>query len=371
MSNTAYSQPTLTLWSGRAQPQLEQIARRFSDDTGIRVKIESPADMISQFEITAAAGQGPDIVLWAHDRLGDWHNAGLLASPLPDAELRDRIDPLAWQAVTIDNQISAYPLLMEAVSLVYNKALVAHPISDFSQWPALQQQLEPQHTKALMWDYTNPYYSWPLLASQGAQIFIADELGETGLDHSGAVKAGQQLRHWISSGLMPEDAQYSHMMRLFVQGKLAMMINGPWCWRDLDRYGIDYGIAPLPALEGRPARPFVGVFAAAINHTSEQQLAARTFIEEHLLSSASAKLLMSSGEGAAPVQLDLKQSLLEQPRMAGLYASLAQGEPMPNDAAMGQFWHIMSIALSNIGSGRQPVNAALQAAAARMRQSMR
>ena len=58
---------------------LAPIAKKFESDFGIKVKIETPEKITDSFPIAAQAGKGPDIVIWAHDKLGEWADAGLIA----------------------------------------------------------------------------------------------------------------------------------------------------------------------------------------------------------------------------------------------------------------------------------------------------
>ena len=58
----------LVIWSGRNIPELTAIGREFSARTGRAVQIETPGNFVEKFEILAQQGQGPDIIIWAHDR---------------------------------------------------------------------------------------------------------------------------------------------------------------------------------------------------------------------------------------------------------------------------------------------------------------
>jgi maltose/maltodextrin transport system substrate-binding protein len=51
---------------------LAPAAKKFETEFGIKVTIESPEKITDSFSIAAQAGKGPDIVIWAHDKLGEW-----------------------------------------------------------------------------------------------------------------------------------------------------------------------------------------------------------------------------------------------------------------------------------------------------------
>ena len=63
------------------------------------------------------------------------------------------------------------------------------------------------------------------------------------------------------------------------QGKVAMIISGPWAWSNLIASGIDFGLAPMPGVDGKPAHPFVGVSAAYVNRSSPNTNLIPYFIE--------------------------------------------------------------------------------------------
>ena len=68
------------------------------------------------------------------------------------------------------------------------------------------------------------------------------------------------------------------------QGKIAMMINGPWSWDNLKKSNINFGVAKIPTVAGKKAAPFVGVLGAMISKASPNRDIAVEFIENHMLS---------------------------------------------------------------------------------------
>ena len=49
---------------------LQKIGDEFAKKSGVQVVVEHPEDAPGKFQQAAAAGKGPDIWIWAHDRLG-------------------------------------------------------------------------------------------------------------------------------------------------------------------------------------------------------------------------------------------------------------------------------------------------------------
>ena len=75
-------------------------AKKFEDDFGLKVTIEAPQKITDSFPIAAQMAKGPDIVIWAHDKIGEWANAGLIAPVQISEEFGNRFFPKAWQAVS-------------------------------------------------------------------------------------------------------------------------------------------------------------------------------------------------------------------------------------------------------------------------------
>ena len=76
----AWTNGELLIWmdSDRGQA-VTSIARRFEKNLGIKATIDTPENIIDSFRIAAQAGKGPDIIIWAHDKVGEWADAGLIA----------------------------------------------------------------------------------------------------------------------------------------------------------------------------------------------------------------------------------------------------------------------------------------------------
>ena len=88
----AFSDDELVVWIGgdKAYNGMEDIGERFEKDLGVKVKVEIPENLTDRFQQAAATGKGPDIVLWAHDRFGEWAQSGLLAPIKPSDTVKKR-----------------------------------------------------------------------------------------------------------------------------------------------------------------------------------------------------------------------------------------------------------------------------------------
>ncbi|HEX6707344.1 MAG TPA: maltose/maltodextrin ABC transporter substrate-binding protein MalE [Albitalea sp.] len=364
---------TLLIWinGDKGYNGLQKIGDEFAKKAGVKVVVEHPEDAPGKFQQAAATGKGPDIWIWPHDRIGEWIAGGLLTPVTPSKKIQADIDPLAWKAFNVGGKTWGYPISIEAVALVYNKALVPTPPKTFEEVIALDKKLSGQGKKAILWDYTNTYFTWPLLAANGGYAFKQKADGtydpnDTGVNNAGAVKGADVLNKMLRDKVMPTGSGYAEMEAGLAQGKVAMMINGPWSWDNLKKANIDFGVAKIPAVAGKKAAPFVGVLGAMVVKSSPNKDVAVEFIENHLLTVQGLKTINDDVPLGVAASKTLYAELKNDPKIQATMASAQDGAPMPNNPEMGRFWSSMASALSSMMDGRQSPKEALDAAAKRI-----
>jgi maltose/maltodextrin transport system substrate-binding protein len=348
-----------------------KIGEEFTKKTGIPVTVEYPEDAPSKFQAAAAAGKGPDIWIWPHDRIGEWIEGGLLQPVTPSKKVQADIDPLAWKAFTVGGKTWGYPLSIEAVALVYNKALVPTPPKSFEEVIALDKKLSASGKKAILWDYNNTYFTWPLLAANGGYPFKQKADGtydakDTGVNNAGALKGAELLSKMIKDGVMTKGANYAEMEAGLAQGKVAMMINGPWSWDNLKKANVNFGVAKIPTVAGKKAAPFVGVLGAMVTKATPNKDLAVEFLENHMLTVDGLKKINDDVPLGTPANKAFFNELKNNPNIQATMASAQDGAPMPNNKEMGRFWSSMASALQNMTEGRQSPKEAMDAAAKRI-----
>ena len=365
--------PRLLLWinGDKGYNGIQKVGDAFAAASGVRVVVQHPEGAPDKFQAAAAAGKGPDIMCWPHDRVGEWAKSGLIVPVQPPAALRDRIDAGAWQAFSYRGQVWGYPMAIEAIGLIVNRRLVAQAPRTWDEVFALDKQLAAQGVRAILWDYNKSFFSWPLLAGPGGHVFGRGAGGEldpmqVGVANDGALAGATLLRRLVDEGLMPRGARYSDMEAQFAAGKVAMMISGPWAWDNLRKAKIDFQVAAIPALNGHPAKPFVGVLGCMIAAPSANKDLAREFLEQHLLSLQGLKTVNADVALGTPADKLYFEELKADAAIAATMANARAGEPIPNIPEMQRFFPAMDAALEAITQGRQSPREALDGAAARM-----
>jgi maltose/maltodextrin transport system substrate-binding protein len=349
---------------------LAELGKKFEKDLGIRVQVETPDGLTDKFQSAAQSGKGPDIVIWAHDRLGEWADAGLLKPLEIEDDFKAAFLPMTWDAVTHDKQIWGYPLALEAVSLIYNKKIVTgSPPAQLSEVPAFANELKAKHPNVIpiMWDYGSPYFSWPFLASDGGYPFKKVEGGydvkDAGVNVPGAVKGLQEIVGLLNAGTLPKGSTYSVMEQKMCRGELALMISGPWAWLELRKCGIDFDLAQLPGVGGKPGKPFVGVLSALINRATPNGDLAVQFLGEYVCTADGLRIIDADiAIGVPALKALAEEQSAKNPLIKITYENALNGVVMPNVPQMGKFWGAMGAALQIATSGQATPQAALDEA---------
>ncbi len=370
---TAQEQGKLLVWinGDKGYNGLQKIGDQFSKKSSIGVTVEHPEDAPGKFQQAAAAGKGPDIWCWPHDRMGEWAQSGLIVPINPSKKVHDAVEDTAWNAFKFQGKTWGYPISVEAIGLIYNKALVKTPPKSFDDVLKLDKELAAKGKHAILWDYNNTYFTWPILAAGGGYVFGRDaqgnlDPGKVGVNSPGAVKGAELLANLIKDGAMPKGSGYAEMEAGFNKGDVAMMISGPWAWDNLKKSNIDFGVAPIPDVAGKPAKPFVGVLGCMIAAPSKSKDLAKEFLENYVLSVEGLKTINADVPLGTPANKAFFKELSANPNIKATMENARRGEPMPNIPEMGRFWSSMASALENITNGRQSPKEALDAAAARM-----
>lgn len=367
----------LTIWlmGGKSFSGFSILGQKFEKNTGVHVSVAQPEQAEIKFQQTAASGNGPDIFLWAHDRLGEWVQQGVVASLNIDSKFYKKIPSFAWDAVTIDGNIYGYPLSVEAVGLLCNKDIVKKIPTSIEEFVKLDAQLQPKGIKAIMWDYGSPYYTYPFISSQGGYAFRLKpnntyDVENTGINNEGSQYTLNYIKNMIKNGVLVKGVDFGVMQSSFINGKVACIIDGPWSWDNYSTANIDFSVTQLPTLNGKPLKAFVGVYNIMINNSSPNKDLAKEFIENYVLTDEGMSIIDSDNPvGVAALSSyekiqESKKNIGE--RIKATKDNAAHGELMPNIPEMNRFWSAFSIAITNATTGRQTVEDALRTAETRI-----
>ncbi len=357
----------ILIWTGdnRDRDALLEAVQPFIDDLGVEVSVEIvDPDLPQKFQQAAATGDGPDIVLWAHDRFGEWASGGLIAPVQPSASWSEDILPAAMDAMQFDGKTWGYPLAVEAVTLIYNKDIIDTPPASFEEIKDLQVD-----GQKILWDYNNTYFTMPMLMAGGGYAFQkvdgSYDGSTTGVNTEGAIEGAEVLKSLFDDGVMPQGVDYGVMDGAMNNGEVAMVLNGPWSWAGFEGSDINFGVAPIPTVNGEVSPPFLGVQALGINAASPNHDLAVELIENYLATDEG--LAIWNAKNGLGALADASAAVAQNnPLVTDMLAVAANGVPMPSNPEMGAFWAAMGPALTNITTGAAEPADALNDAAARI-----
>ena len=223
------------------------------------------------------AAPPPDVHLLHRHRLPDFASAGLLA-PLQDELPAAGVDIDDWEtmardAVTVDDQIVAIPFDFHAnlwhvnLALMLEAGLIGHdgrPVLPASPGELMEhaKQMQAATGKAYL---AADFVQYPigvrsvlsLLWQQGENIFDGREALVDTAEMRAAITTFTDL---FNAGLADPGTDYEAAQQAFLNGEVAILINGTWAVdlydKEVSRGEIalaDYDVADFPTLFASPA----------------------------------------------------------------------------------------------------------------------
>jgi len=370
----------LTIWAdANRAPVLVEISKEFSAEYGIPVEVQELdfGTIRDKFGVAGPAGEGADIIIGPHDWIGQLMADGLLEPILFLEDISDQFVPVGLEAFSSGGKIYGLPCATEAIGIVYNKDLVSVPPKTYSEFLNVARALtDPEKSQygflSNIPGGPDPYHSFPFITAFGGYIFGLDEEGvldptDIGLDNEGAIKGGHLILDLVKEGILPAGTDYGAMTGLFNEGKVGMILAGPWVLPGAKAAEINYGIAKLPTIAGQTMRPFVGVQGFMVNAFSENKPLAMTFLQD-FVTTKETMLAIYEKEPRNPAFLPALEEVSVNPDVATWSASAADGVPMPSIPEMSAVWDAWADALSLIVNEEMSPEDALHDAVARIRE---
>ncbi len=359
----------LVVWHayrGGEKAAFEKVAAAYNARPTTRVKVTTLAVPYDAFadKISAAVprGKGPDVFIYAQDRMGGWIEAGQTVEPIDfyvDEALKGRFIPSTVEALTYRGSLYALPLDYKVITLIYNRKLVSQPPKTTDELVALGKKLTNKAAGkfGLAWAYGDFYYVASLLNGFGGAVFGPG--ARPTLDAPGNVKGLELLQKWSRAGFLPAEPSSALITSLFNEGKAAMVFSGPWFLGEVNKE-IDYGLSLLPTLSeagGKPIRPWMTVEGVFIAAPSRQKEAAFEFVK-YLTDLEAARVMALEGRQSPALKAVYDDAAVKaDPVLAAFKRQVEVAVPMPNLAEMTMVWSPATTALNKVNSGASPKEA--------------
>jgi maltose/maltodextrin transport system substrate-binding protein/arabinogalactan oligomer/maltooligosaccharide transport system substrate-binding protein len=352
-------------------PVIVDLGATFATDYGVELVVQEMGfgDIRDQLAVAGPAGEGPDIIIGAHDWLGQLVANGLVAPLDLGAKEADFLGA-ALTAFTYDGQLYGMPYATENIAFFCNPDLVDAAPETWDDVMALAEQLEADsggEVTAWTIQTNDPYHYFPVMTSFDGYIFGLTDEGydatDVGLDSEGAVAAATWLESMVAAGHLKPDVDYGVMHDLFEQGSVACIGTGPWALPRIRESGVSYTINRYPTGAINPGSPFLGVHGFMISAFSENQLLAQTVLTEI----AATQEFMQAFYDADPrpaAFLPVRYEITD-PDVAAFAFAGADGLPMPAIPEMSSVWEAWGNAVefvitAQLGAEEAFMNAAEQ-----------
>lgn len=323
----------------------------------------------NKVSVATPRGNGPDLFIFAHDRVGDWAAAGVIepigfwaTEPLLDRFFRSTLSPLVYRG-----ELYGLPLAFKTLALYRDTALAPDAPADTAALIAQAKALRAEDPSVwgLGYELDSLYFHAPWLHGFGGAVY-ADEQDTLALDSPAAIRSVEFVRGLVAvERIVPEELTSALVTTLFKQRKLAYVVSGPWFRAELAEHG-GWAVSPLPTVSesGLKAKPFLGVEGILLSAHSKQKRAAFDLMVFLSQDDEALSRLLQGG------QLVANKAAYQDPAVAGdafVEAFRDQVEDtvsLSNRPHMRGVWTPMKSALSRgIVHGESPADALRDAAA--------
>ncbi len=368
---------TLVIWADEKRAAaIKPLAAKWAADNGVNVQVEAVAqDLTTKFKTASQAGNPPDVVVWAHDVIGDFiQNGAIDPIQMTDTSM---FDPLAVKAMTFNGKLYGIPYSVENIALLRNTDLAPECPATMEDLVATGQQLvKDKKTTEIMalqvGQKGDAYHIYPLFVSGGGSYFGQTATGDPDpknvtVDSAGSIAAGKKLAALGEKGVgaLKRSIDDKNAIPLFTSGKTPFLISGPWAIADTKKAGIKYDICAIPPYkDGTAASPFIGVNGFYLASKGKNQALATEFLTSVVPTVDFQTGLYKVDPRRPAVTAAVDAVKADDPDIPKFALAGKDGTILPAIPAMGQVWSPFGIAEAAIVGGADPETALKGAATA-------
>ncbi|UUV98737.1 extracellular solute-binding protein [Vagococcus luciliae] len=271
---------------------LEKVKGDFEKENDIKIKLveKDMFDQLDALSLDGPAGKAPDVMMSAYDRLGPLGQQGHIAEVKlsEDSHYNDKDK----QQVTVDGKYYGSPAVIETLIMYYNKALIDEAPTTFEQLEEMSKddkfafEGEKGKNVAFLAKWTDFYSAYGLLAGYGGYVFGDNGTNpeDVGLASKGSIEGIEYATKWYQDvwpkGMMDIKSAGDFIDNQFINGKTAVVINGPWAAQGYTESNVDYGAAKIAKLpNGKDYEPFGGGKAWVVSNYSKNKELSQKFVD--------------------------------------------------------------------------------------------
>ncbi|GAA2657736.1 sugar ABC transporter substrate-binding protein [Paractinoplanes durhamensis] len=359
----------LVIWADdKRAAALKPFADKFGTENGVTVKIQAISkDQQTTFVTASQQGSGPDVMVGAHDWIGNLVQNGAIDPVQLSTEQKSGIAENALKAVTFNGQTYGVPYATENLALIRNTELAPEApktIEDLvSTGTALKKDKKASEILALQVGQNgDAYHLYPLYASAGGYLFGTSANGDynakdLGVGNAASVAAFKKIATLgeKGSGALKRSITSDNSIATFTGKKSAFLISGPWAITDVKKAGIKYDITGVPGFAGgKEATPFLGVQTFYVASKGKNKALAQEFVTNYVTTPDLAVALYNAEPRPPALTAAFDQVKGSDPDLAKWQDAGKNAIPLPAIPEMAAIWDPFGKAEAAIIGGADP-----------------
>lgn len=369
----------LVIWADTKRTAvLKKYADQFGKDNGITVEVKEVAENLQTVFVTASQqGSGPDVVVGAHDWIGNLVQNGAIDPVQLSAAQKAAFAAAAIKAVSFNGQTYGAPYALENIALVRNTELApAAPATIEDLVKAGQDLKKSGKVTEILLDQAgaqgDAYHIYPIYSSGGGSMFGLTSSGDPDpknvtVNSPESIAAFTKLKDLGEKGVgaLKTSIAAENVVATFTAKKAAFFITGAWNIADIKKAGIAYDITPVPSFAGgKPAQPFLGVQAFFVAAKGKSKALAQEFVANYVTNKDVAMALYDADPRPPALLAAIDEAKAKDPDVAKWLDAGKDGLPMPAIPEMAAIWGPFGNAEVAVIKGSDPKTAADAAAKA-------
>jgi arabinogalactan oligomer/maltooligosaccharide transport system substrate-binding protein len=365
----------LVIWTDADRaPALTKYATAFGQENGIKVAVQVAPDTRQQFKDATKVGKGPDIVVGAHDWLGELVQNNTVAPINLSADVASKFAPNAIAATKFNGQAYGVPYAVENIALMRNTALAPDAPKTMEDLVANGTKIKAASsgkvTNVLVQQVGktgNAYYTYPYLSAFDGGIFATKANGDYDaskviVNSAGSLKGATELQKLGKAKVLTTNVGDDNAEAIFDGGKAPYFITGPWATSNAKKAGIKYEISPLPTVGGGKMEPFLGVQMFYVSSKAKNAPLAQEFVTNYV-PRKDIQLALFEAAGRPPALTEAYTEVAAKDAdVKAFFEAGKGGQPMPNIPAMNSVWGPLGQAAADVISGKSEPKARFDAA---------
>jgi len=368
-SSKAATGGKLVIWADdKRTAALKPFAEKFGQENGVTVEVQAVSkDLQTNFVTASQQGSGPDVVVGAHDWIGNLVQNGAVDPVQLAAEQKSAFNETAVKAVTFNGQLYGVPYAMENLALIRNTELAPEAPKTIEEMVATGKKLKAEKKASEILclqsgQNGDAYHIYPFYSSAGGYLFGTAPNGDydpkdLGVGKPESIEAFKKIAKLgeKGDGALKRSITPENSIATFTGKKCAFLVSGPWAVADAKKANIKYDISAVPGFAGgKEAQPFVGVQAFYVASKGQNKALAQEFVANHVTTPELAVALYNAEARPPALTAALDQVKGGDPDLAKFQEAGKNGQVLPAIPAMAAIWDPFGKAQAAVIGGADP-----------------